>query len=152
MDREKEKITFFKSAKGRIISASIIVIVLIILILNVVTLSSFKRSILNRTKDYMKDVAEAYGKTLEKEDGGQVPDASALEGLFKGVGVEGLSSSYAYIVSSDGTMLYHPTAEKIGKPVENSVVLDLVKSISAGKIPDDRNDVAEYMFNSLHTM
>ena len=67
MDREKEKITFFKSAKGRIISASIIVIVLIILILNVVTLSSFKRSILNRTKDYMKDVAEAYGKTLEKE-------------------------------------------------------------------------------------
>ena len=147
MDREKEKITFFKSSKGRIISASTIVIVLIILILNVVTLSSFKRSIINRTKDYMKDVAEAYGKTLEKEDGGQVPDASALEGLFKGVGVEGLSSSYAYIVSSDGTMLYHPTAEKIGKPVENSVVLDLVKSISAGKIPDDRNDVAEYMFN-----
>ena len=147
MDREKEKITFFKSSKGRIISASIIVIVLIILILNVVTLSSFKRSILNRTKDYMKDVAEAYGKILEKEDGGQVPDASALEGLFKGVGVEELSSSYAYIVSSDGTMLYHPTAEKIGKPVGNSVVLDLVKSISAGKIPDDRNDVAEYMFN-----
>ncbi|MGN0241758.1 MAG: hypothetical protein ACI4CS_08745, partial [Candidatus Weimeria sp.] len=147
MDRKKEKISFFKSAKGRIISASVIVIVLIILVLNVVTIGSFKRSILNRTQDYMKDMAEAYGKTLEKEDNGQVPDASSLEALFKGVGVEGLSSSYAYIVSSDGTMLYHPTAEKIGKSVENSVILGLVKDISAGKIPDDRNDVAEYMFN-----
>jgi hypothetical protein len=56
-------------------------------------------------------------------------DADMLANELKGAGVEGITSSYAYIVDKDGTMLYHPTADKIGKPVENSVVKGLVREV-----------------------
>jgi sensor histidine kinase regulating citrate/malate metabolism len=31
-----------------------------------------------------------------------------------------MDSSYVYVVKNDGTMLYHPTKEKVGQPVENA--------------------------------
>ena len=93
----------------------------------------------------MKDMAYAYGRSLEK-DGGNT-DADNLKDIFEGVGVEGLSSSYAYVVSKDGTMLYHPEAEKIGQPVENTVVSGLVKQIESGTIPSPNNAVTDYMLN-----
>ena len=60
------------------------------------------------------------------------------------VGLKGVESSYAYVVSPDGTMLYHPTPEKIGEPVENEVVKGVVADIEAGK--KVKNGVVEYEF------
>ena len=36
--------------------------------------------------------------------------------------VEGMDSSYVYVVDKNGTMMYHPTKDKVGAPVENAVV------------------------------
>ncbi len=58
-----------------------------------------------------------------------------------------MDSSYAYLVSSDGTMLYHPTAEKIGSPVENEVVTKLVADLKEGKIAEP--DCVEYEFKGV---
>ena len=38
------------------------------------------------------------------------------------VKLEGMDSAYMYVVQNDGTMLYHPTKEKVGQPVENAVI------------------------------
>ena len=73
---------------------------------------------------------------------------SALKEHFQNVGVEGISSSYAYIVSSDGTMLYHPTAEKIGKSVENAVIKGVVSELKNGQKPE--NKVVTYDFNGVN--
>ncbi|MBQ1915898.1 MAG: methyl-accepting chemotaxis protein [Lachnospiraceae bacterium] len=145
MEKKREKVAFFKSMKGRIIIASVVVIAAIVLILNGILISEFKASISSTTQNYMKDMAYAYGRSLEK-DGGNT-DADNLKDIFEGVGVEGLSSSYAYVVSKDGTMLYHPKAEKIGQPVENTVVSGLVKQIESGTIPSPNNAVTDYMLN-----
>ena len=145
MEKKRENVAFFKSMKGRIIIASVVVIAAIVLILNGILISEFKASISSTTQNYMKDMAYAYGRSLEK-DGGNT-DADNLKDIFEGVGVEGLSSSYAYVVSKDGTMLYHPEAEKIGQPVENTVVSGLVKQIESGTIPSPNNAVTDYMFN-----
>ena len=145
MEKKRENVAFFKSMKGRIIIASVVVIAAIVVILNGILINEFKASISSTTKNYMKDMAYAYGRSLEKEGGNT--DADNLRDIFEGVGVEGLSSSYAYVVSKDGTMLYHPTAEKIGQPVENTVVSGLVKQIESGTIPSPNNAVADYMFN-----
>ncbi|MDD6550544.1 MAG: methyl-accepting chemotaxis protein [Lachnospiraceae bacterium] len=147
MEKKREEIAFFKSMKGRIIIATVVVIAAIVSILNVVLINEFKASISNTTQNYMKDMAYAYGRSLEK-DGGNT-DADNLKDIFEGVGVEGLSSSYAYVVGKDGTMLYHPTAEKIGQPVENTVVSGLVKQISSGTIPSPNNAVTDYTFNGV---
>ena len=59
--------------------------------------------------------------------------------------MEGVSSAYGYLVDSDGTMLYHPTADKIGKSVENEVVKGVVSQLQSGNIPQDA--VVTYNFN-----
>lgn len=43
----------------------------------------------------------------------------ANEKFLSGIIIEHVPSAYAYLVDTDGTMLYHPVTEKVGKPVEN---------------------------------
>jgi methyl-accepting chemotaxis protein len=51
------------------------------------------------------------------------------------VRVAGVESSYAYYVAGDGTMLWHPTSDKIGNPVSNEAVKKLVSRLQAGETP-----------------
>lgn len=53
------------------------------------------------------------------------------------VKIEGVEGSYAYYVSSDGTMIYHPNLEKIGAPVENAAVKGIVQRLQAGETPEN---------------
>lgn len=46
-----------------------------------------------------------------------------------------LSSAYIYFVDKEGIMLYHPDPEKIGNPVENAAVKQVVADLEAGKHP-----------------
>ena len=70
-----------------------------------------------------------------------------LERLVGDISISGMSSSYAYVVSADGTMMYHPTADKIGQPVENDAVKQLLQEISAGKRP--QTHVIQYLFKGV---
>ena len=64
----------------------------------------------------------------------KISDVSAL----------GHSSAYMYYVDKEGTMLYHPDESKIGNPVENAAVKQLVADLAEGKHPDP--DCIEYEF------
>lgn len=48
-------------------------------------------------------------------------------------------------VDADGTMLYHPNQDKIGKSVENAVVKSYVKDLKSGIVHD--TSVVQYNFN-----
>lgn len=54
-------------------------------------------------------------------------------------------TSYAYLVDSTGTIVYHPTGEKIGTKVENSAINELVSRIQSGDIPE--NQVITYTYD-----
>ncbi len=54
-------------------------------------------------------------------------------------------SSYAYLVDEKGIMLYHPTAGKIGKPVENEQIQKVVAQVKEGKKVNP--GTVEYVFN-----
>ena len=56
----------------------------------------------------------------------------------------GLDGAYIYFVDRGGTMLYHPTPEKIGQPVENAAVKGLVAKLEAGEHPEP--DLVEYEY------
>ena len=75
----------------------------------------------------------------------KLKDPEALKNAFQNVGLDGIDSSYAYVVTADGTMQYHPTADKIGKPVENAVIKGVVAQMAQGKRPEAK--VASYDFN-----
>ncbi len=68
-------------------------------------------------------------------------DYSRLIGAIEMSGVEG---SYAYMVSPDGTMLYHTNSEKIGQPVENAAVKGIVADLQAGKEVPNGSCTYEY--------
>ena len=129
MGKKKKKI---HSIKTKITSLTIGIVVCVAALLLVVLISNGRKQIVNVTQNYLLDIAEAYGKELEGQED-RLSDPGYLADLLKGVGLQGISSSYAYLVDAEGTMLYHPTADKIGKSVENSVVKSLVQDLKAGK-------------------
>ncbi len=64
--------------------------------------------------------------------------------LIGEIEMSGVAGSYAYMVSPDGTMLYHTNAEKIGQPVENAAVKGIVSDLSAGKTVPNGSCSYEY--------
>lgn len=58
-----------------------------------------------------------------------------------------LPSAYTYVVNHDATMLYHPTEEKIGQPVENEVVKGIIADLEAGKKVE--SDVVTYKYKGV---
>lgn len=102
------------------------------------------------TQNSMLSLVKAYAVGMETEiaeyqQHGRTLNYDAYAGLLADAKVEGVESSYAYMVSSDGTMLYHPTQSKIGEPVENEVIKDVVAKIQSGIIPQP--EVVSYDFN-----
>lgn len=132
--------------KGILFVAVMLVLVTMITIL--VAMPEIRSTMVSTVQGYMHDTAEANGKILDIEVqsyGTNVGlSANKLDELFRDVKIENVDSSYAYVVSADGTMLYHPTADKIGKPVENEVITKVVGELKEGKIPE--SDVTSYEF------
>lgn len=94
---------------------------------------------------YFLSLAEVSAQTLDEMQKEGNDENTADAKFLAGVQIEHVPSAYVYLVDTDGTMLYHPTADKIGKPVENSVVADVVEQLKAGKVP--ANDVVFYDYN-----
>ncbi|MDO5402433.1 MAG: hypothetical protein Q4F11_03255 [Eubacteriales bacterium] len=68
-------------------------------------------------QNYMLSSAQTNGHILDMamETSGEafLKNKSALNQLLSDVKIEGNETSYAYLVDANGTMLYHPTADKI---------------------------------------
>lgn len=143
--REHKKIPIFSSLKFKMVLTLIIATAVTAATLLLIMVPFSERQIKNEIKNYMYDIAQSSSSILDTMSS---TDDAALKERFQNVSVEGISSSYAYIVSSDGTMLYHPTAEKIGKSVENAVIKGVVSELQNGQKPE--NKVVTYDFNGVN--
>ena len=102
------------------------------------------------TQNSMLSLVEAYAAGMETEiteyqQHGRTLDYEAYAGILANAKMEGVESSYAYMVSPDGTMLYHPTESKVGEPVDNEVIKDVIAKIKAGTTPEP--EVVGYEFD-----
>lgn len=143
--REHKKIPIFSSLKFKMVLILIVATAVTAATLLLIMVPFSERQIKNEIKNYMYDIAQSSCSILDTMSS---TDDAALKEYFQNVSVEGISSSYAYIVSSDGTMLYHPTAEKIGKSVENAVIKGVVSELQNGQKPE--NKVVTYDFNGVN--
>ena len=88
-------------------------------------------------EDYLTDSARdagEIGQVLWHEFDGSIPELKYHQ-YFENLRIASLPSSYAYVVDGmSGRMLYHPTPDKIGKPVENEVVAGLCSQIKGGHL------------------
>lgn len=125
--------------------SSIVAAVVSIVMFSGLTKSEVKTAVENN----IGDLAESYGGLIDVE----LAEKGSLtyedyNAVLSGVKVDGLDSSYAYIVTADGIMQYHPTQDKVGNPVENDVVKGLVAELAAGRIPED--SVVTYVFKGAN--
>ena len=132
----------------KIIAMVILAIVISNVICMVFILESSKKQITDSTKHTMIDVINTTSKIVENEISNADTDDLDYDEYAKSlsdVKLEGIDSSYVYVVKNDGTMLYHPTKEKVGQPVENAVIKGVVQQLQDGTKPDTA--VVEYVFN-----
>ena len=105
-------------------------------------------------KNYLQDVTMAYGMMLETqiESAGieQALEESNLDRLLSEVGLEGIDSSHAFVVSKEGIVLYHYQADLIGVSTDslnNPPLNDVVSQVKSGKIPT--TEVVTYEHNGV---
>ena len=142
----KEKFSLF-SIKSKICSLAFWAIVSTMIFSLWTMIPLMKKCMSSTIQYYMKDVITIAGDNLENEISVLGAETvMTVEELGKAVGeikIKDMEASYAYVVSGDGTMLYHPTPEKIGQPVENAAVNYLVSEIAKGNKPEP--DVITYI-------
>jgi len=147
--KNEGKMTFFDSLSFKVVLMGVIAVVISVLTVMLYSTKQAGTTVHQINKNYLLALTEAEGTQLTSElniEGDEsLANVDILSSMFAGKGLEGVSSSYTYIVSSDATMLFHPTADKIGSPVENSVVKGLVSDISAGNIQKGAK-VVDYEF------
>lgn len=162
MKYSEEGIAEMKDQKNRVLLVHSIKMKILLLVVGVVLLSNIlslwtsipliRENITDLTESYMEDLAETAGESLEREINSYGYDAimtvEELENHLKDVKVRGMSTCYTYLVSNDGMMLYHPTAEKIGLPVENAAVQQLVGELAQGNRPE--TDIILYDFKGAN--
>ena len=138
--------------RGTFAAKIIVMVILAVIVSNVICmvfiLESSKKQITDNTKHTMVDVINTTSKIVENEISNADTEDLDYDEYAKSlsdVKLEGMDSSYVYVVKNDGTMLYHPTKEKVGQPVENAVIKGVVQQLQDGKKPG--TTVVEYDFN-----
>ena len=138
--------------RGTFAAKIIVMVILAVIVSNVICmvfiLESSKKQITDSTKHTMVDVINTTSKIVENEISNADTEDLDYDEYAKSlsdVKLEGMDSSYVYVVKNDGTMLYHPTKEKVGQPVEKAVIKGVVQQLQDGKNPG--TTVVEYDFN-----
>jgi len=138
--------------RGTFATKIIVMVILAVIVSNVICmvfiLESSKKQITDSVKHTMVDVINTTSKIMENEISNSGVDDLDYDGYannLSDVKLEGMDSAYMYVVQNDGTMLYHPTKEKVGQPVENAVIKGVVQQLQDGKKLGTA--VVEYDFN-----
>lgn len=143
--KEEQKVSFIHSISAKIMLLTVLAVVMSVLIVAFRAEAGTKKVVGDVSADYILSMAEMGVEIVNNLP--QEADAGAYENALADISMEGINSSYAYLVDTDGTMLYHPTAEKIGQPVENAVVLGVVAELAKGQVPV--NETVTYDFKGV---
>ena len=142
MNTNDEKVSFLKSITFKIMLLVGIALLVATVSVTAAIVADAKGILRTNIQNHMEYVATAERDLMDVDFSkalltGKAIDYEFYNELLGDVKLEGMPGSYAYVVSSDGMMLYHPTQDKVGSPVENEVVKGLVAQLSSGSVPAD---------------
>lgn len=147
--KKNTKVSIIHSIKTKIVLVVILAVLATTFLCTGMILPLVKNSLSEVTKNYMIDMVDLTGDNLDREievlGVEAVLTQEELENAAGGIDINGMNSSYAYVVAADSTMLYHPTADKIGQPVENAAVKQILGEMAKGIRMEP--DVIVYEFN-----
>ena len=150
--KKSGKVSFFSSIKFKIMALTSVAVIVAVAAMLAVIIPTVQKDMKETVRNYMQDVAESYGETLQLRldsyGSSYLNVYKLLNEDFGEVNINGLSTSYAYVVNESGTMMFHPNEDKVGNPVENAAVKGLVAQISAGEHPEP--GVIEYEYKGAY--
>lgn len=93
------------------------------------------------TENYMRDLTDSYGQILNQN---LIVSAMNMSGERLGVtfgeaGLQGMETSYFYIINAEGNIIYHPNPDMLGKPVDIPAIVGImeqIKEIEPGSAPE----------------
>lgn len=148
-NKNSSKVEFFNSLKFKIMILAEVFLVIAVVGCIVIAIPASSKLIREQARSSMLSLTKATARMLEYEissTGGEMP-VEMLSGILSDAKLEGVDSSYSYLVARDSTMLYHPTPDKIGQPVENDAVKQILTQLDKGVVPEP--DVITYNFKGV---
>lgn len=144
---KKEKKVRLRSMRFNVVQLVLLSIIISVASLLIMIIPVADNAISTLAESYMRDVCDTCGLNVDaalNRSGNVILNQAYLETLIGDVCINDLDSSYAYVVGSDGTMIYHPDESKVGQPVENPAIKQVVADLEAGK--EQQKGMAIYEF------
>ena len=144
---KKEKKSGLHSMRFNVVQLVLLSIIISVASLLIMIIPVADNAISTLAESYMRDVCATCGLNVDADlnrSGNIILNQAYLETLIGDVRINDLDSSYAYVVGSDGTMIYHPDESKVGQPVENPAIKQVVADLEAGKEQQDGMAIYEF--------
>ena len=145
---KKEKKAGLHSMRFNVVQLVLLSIIISVASLLIMIIPLADNAISTLAESYMRDVCDTCGLNVDaalNRSGNIILNQAYLETLIGDVRINDLDSSYAYVVGSDGTMIYHPDESKVGQPIENAAIKQVVADLEAGK--EQQKGMAIYEFS-----
>lgn len=138
---KQEKVTFIHSIAFKV-TLLVVLASMFCICVNVINAErKADKAVGNISNNYVLSMAITSAQTIDGIPQEQI-NAETYAHLLSAVKMEGVDSSYAYLVDADGMLLYHPAADKIGKPIENEQIMNVVSKLQSGGSVED--GIVEY--------
>lgn len=128
--KQKSGIKKSRSIVARIASLVYISIFATVILIALLVVPYVSKTLQSNTKSTMSDVVktlgESFDKQIDRSGKNVVLTKVALRNALKGAGIDGLSTSYMYIIDSDKNYAWHPDENKIGSKVDVPVIEGIV--------------------------
>lgn len=137
MNKQKKTkdIGIFHSIKTKVLGVVLLTVVVVTIFVIWTIIPITKNNITELSINEIYNLSVAYGTQLDAlvnsaPDGeSQFLSTEFLTKQYADLTLKSYDSGYIYVVKNDGTMIYHPTEDKIGKPVENEVISGVVEQL-----------------------
>ena len=119
--------------KMAVITALAVLASLLVLMFTVLTLVDSELTRIN--VNHLSDIAEIIGNEMETDV--KTLNYDNTKPHVEDVSIQGIDGAYCYVVSADGTIVYHPTKDKVGKSVENEYIKNVIahlNEVEKGKV------------------
>lgn len=130
-----DKVAFIHSISFKITLVVVLASMLSILA-NVISANmKSKEAILNIGNEYALSTADNLAQAISSLPEEQLT-GETYAGILRSAKMRGMDSSYSYLLDAGGILLYHPSEDKIGSPVESKPVQEAVAKLQSGSISE----------------
>lgn len=133
-ENTKEKVHFFSRISSKVMLIIAFAGILTASMTMLMVLPASTERIMEMTRNSMTSMTHSYATGIQTSLSNRTSMSyDDYAEVLKDAKIDGLDTSYGYLVSGEGVMMYHPTKEKVGNNVENAVIKDVVSRIKKGE-------------------